>query len=263
MRKLEIVESPNKMKNSYYIYKHTFPNNKVYIGITSKKPEYRWGKEGKEYWYSNRKMFYAIKKYGWNNIIHDILFNNLTKEEAHKKEIELIELYNSTDSKMGYNLSTGGHGFNGLKHTNETKTKISVAIKEHFSSDEARQRLRDSHKGKVHTEEEKTKIRDAQIQRMKSIEAREKIGLSLKNKIVSETTKQKMSASAKLRGISKQTLEGNIKAVNQFDLSGKFIKHWKQMRQASNELNISIGNISSVCSGKRKTAGGFMWKYAE
>ena len=78
------------MKKSYYIYKHTFPNNKVYIGITSKKPEYRWGKEGKEYWYSNRKMFYAIKKYGWNNIIHDILFNNLTKEEAHKKKLNSL-----------------------------------------------------------------------------------------------------------------------------------------------------------------------------
>ena len=33
-----------------------------------------------------------------------------------------------------------------------------------------------------------------------------------------------MSASAKLRGISKQTQEGRMKAVNQFDLSGKVYK---------------------------------------
>lgn len=26
----------------YYVYKHIFPNGKVYIGITCKKPIYRW-----------------------------------------------------------------------------------------------------------------------------------------------------------------------------------------------------------------------------
>lgn len=28
--------------NSYTVYKHTSPSGKVYIGITKKKPEYRW-----------------------------------------------------------------------------------------------------------------------------------------------------------------------------------------------------------------------------
>lgn len=32
----------------YYVYKHTFPNNKVYIGITCRTLEERWGKNGKE-----------------------------------------------------------------------------------------------------------------------------------------------------------------------------------------------------------------------
>ena len=29
-------------ENNYYVYKHTFPNNKVYIGITQQEPQKRW-----------------------------------------------------------------------------------------------------------------------------------------------------------------------------------------------------------------------------
>lgn len=33
---------------SYTVYKHTSPSGKVYIGITCRKPEYRWN-HGKGY----------------------------------------------------------------------------------------------------------------------------------------------------------------------------------------------------------------------
>ena len=37
------------MENKKYcVYKHIFPNNKVYIGVTCQKPEYRW-RNGKGY----------------------------------------------------------------------------------------------------------------------------------------------------------------------------------------------------------------------
>lgn len=36
------------MKNNYTVYMHIFPNNKVYIGITSRNPKYRWN-NGKNY----------------------------------------------------------------------------------------------------------------------------------------------------------------------------------------------------------------------
>lgn len=51
-------------------------------------------------------MFYrAIEKYGWDNITHEIIANNLTKEEAMKFETLLILKLNSHKSKFGYNLS--------------------------------------------------------------------------------------------------------------------------------------------------------------
>lgn len=77
----------------YCVYKHTNKiNNKIYIGQTCQKPEYRWGSDGQNY--KNNPYFYsAIIKYGWNNFTHEIIYNNLTAEEANQKEIELIKLY--------------------------------------------------------------------------------------------------------------------------------------------------------------------------
>jgi predicted GIY-YIG superfamily endonuclease len=81
----------------YKVYKHSCPNGKVYIGITSLSLNNRWRNgEG----YKRSKLFYrAIKKYGWENIKHEILFEDLSKEQAEAKEIELIKLYNSTNNE--------------------------------------------------------------------------------------------------------------------------------------------------------------------
>lgn len=50
--------------------------------------------------------------------------------------------------------------------------------------------------------------------------------------------------------------------VHQIDMNtGEIIKTWNSTREVQRKLGIS--NVSSVCNGKRKTMGGFIWKYAE
>lgn len=110
--------------NIYTVYKHTAPNGKVYIGITCRDVERRW-QNGKNY-KSSRHFNSAIQKYGWNNIIHEILFTGLTKEQAEKKEIELIAFHQSNNPQFGYNIESGGHA---CKHSEETKRKISESNK--------------------------------------------------------------------------------------------------------------------------------------
>lgn len=98
----------------YKVYKHTLPkaisekkNDKVYIGITLQKVEYRW-RNGDGY--KLQTYFYnAIQKYGWDNFTHEILFDGLSREEAEQKEKELISFYNSTNHKFGYNIQSGGY----------------------------------------------------------------------------------------------------------------------------------------------------------
>lgn len=69
--------------------------------------------------------------------------------------------------------------------------------------------------------------------------------------------------SKKKREINTKTLNNCInghKRIGQYDLSNNFIKEWDSLTEASNALNISIGNISSVINGKRNQAGGYIWK---
>ena len=136
---------------AYIVYKHTSPSGKVYIGITSLRPEERWG--GGAGYVKNKHFNRAIKKYGWENIKHEILFDGLSKEDAFKTEIELIKEYRSSEREFGYNLGTGGeHGATGSKwsdesrenhmnaiwskprnHSKEQKKRISEGLKRHYS----------------------------------------------------------------------------------------------------------------------------------
>lgn len=137
------------MKN-YIVYKHTCPNEKVYIGITCDR-DHRW-KYGSGY---GRQLFYrAIQKYGWDNIKHEILFTGLTREEACQKEIELIAQYKSNQCEFGYNRTAGGEGFLGCEPWNkgghiyeETKDKLRAINIGKKHSKAAREKMSKSHLG--------------------------------------------------------------------------------------------------------------------
>lgn len=51
------------------------------------------------------------------------------------------------------------------------------------------------------------------------------------------------------------------KKVRQFDLDGNFIKEYGGVSDAERLTGISNQNISSVCRGKRREAGGYKWEY--
>lgn len=85
----------------YKVYLLTFPNNKVYVGITSQEEKNRW-KDGNGY-IDNEIMFNDILKYGWQNIKKNILYKDLLFEEAREKEKELIIHYKSHIKRYGYN----------------------------------------------------------------------------------------------------------------------------------------------------------------
>ena len=139
--------------NNYIVYKHIFPNNKIYIGLTRQKPERRW-RNGDGY--SRQKLLYnAINKYGWHNIEHKILYTNLMKEEAEKKEIELIKEYKCNQIKYVYNSNDGGNCADDL-------------------SEESRKKIGDAHRGIKFSDDRKDKIRKALTRIKRSEETRKK-----------------------------------------------------------------------------------------
>lgn len=51
--------------------------------------------------------------------------------------------------------------------------------------------------------------------------------------------------------------------VIQYSLNGEILKVWECMHEAERQLNILTTSICNCCKGRSKTAGGYIWKYAE
>lgn len=226
----------------YSVYMHIFPNGKVYIGITSVTPFERWA-NGRGY-HNNSFMTNAILKYGWENIKHEILFTGLTKAEAEAKEIELIKYYNSTDRQYGYNIALGGSSVG--KHSEETKRKIS-----------------ESHKGMKYDKSFSDKM--SEIKRGN----KNRLGIPC-----SEETKRKISKANKGKNAGANNYfygkrfigKNNPTSISvcRYSMSGEYIDTKESARQYSEVLNKSNVNahILECCKGKRKSAYGYLWKYA-
>lgn len=171
------------MNNNYTVYMHKFPNNKVYIGITCQSVYKRWGHK-----YSNSPLMKnAINKYGWENVEHIILYENLSQEDAEDKEKKLIKKFKSNQKEYGYNVANGG--MHKGKTTDETKLKIreSGASKTFFKKG-----VSSWNKGIPQSESAKEKNRLAHTGIKQSEETIEKRKNALKGHKMSEETKLKI-----------------------------------------------------------------------
>ena len=64
--------------------------------------------------------------------------------------------------------------------------------------------------------------------------------------------------------ISEKMTNGKLsKLVLQYTKSGEFVKEWKSMNDVQRNLGYSTGNISSCCTGRRKNAYNFIWKFKD
>ena len=104
----------------WLVYKHISPSGRVYIGITHLTLAQRWIRGNG---YKKCPIFFnAILKYGWDNIEHKVLIDNLTKEQASEVEQQLIKYYKSIGKS--YNITDGGEGTVGYKHTDSYKERM-------------------------------------------------------------------------------------------------------------------------------------------
>lgn len=276
--------------NNISIYRHIFPNGKVYIGQTCQKPEYRWN-NGRGY-KTSPFIFNAINKYGWDNIQHEVLFTGLDQLNADIIEEDLIYYYRQIGKS--YNLANGGSVNRGWKMSEEAKEKLRIINTGRTLSDEAKEKIRLSklgennpNYGKSPSKETRQKISKAMkgkgAKRVKQIdpESGEVVKIwdsqteacefyngnhSLINNAIKRNSltkgyywkfedddtpliKKKNPFSKEVEQIDKNTLE--------------VIKVWDSLSEVERQLNISVSNISNVCKGKRKTAGGFIWRMKE
>lgn len=121
-------------ENNCAVYVHVnLINGKKYFGITTREPEKRW-KNGNGY-HGNAHFMNAIKKYGWENFAHYVLFKNIPVAIAKNIEEFLIQEHFSYDPRFGYNKTRGG------EHeipSEETRRKMSEAHKGNVLGEETR-----------------------------------------------------------------------------------------------------------------------------
>lgn len=237
--------------NNYTVYCHISPGGKRYVGITSTIPEKRWSR-GNGY-KQNAHFWRAIQLYGWDAFTHEILAQQLTYEQAADLERSLIESWDLTNPQNGYNLSKGdGAGISeetrhrmseaqkgnknsiGRVWSDEGKQKISKSLKQYYSTHDG------TFKGRTHTDDTKKKMKQRQF----SEEARAK----MRKKHANVSGAKNPSA----------------KAVNRIDPNNGSIKFYAYASLAAKELNVDLSSIIKCCRAKDKckTAGGFIWRYA-
>jgi len=126
------------------IYKLTSPSGKCYIGQSIdldrrlRKYKYKGCKE-------QPLIYNAINKYGWDNFKVDILWCSEDNTNSYfilnQLEEDFINLYDSMNRLKGYNLFYGG---NNKSHTDETKLKISEALKKYNRTEQHNDNLKKS-----------------------------------------------------------------------------------------------------------------------
>jgi group I intron endonuclease len=244
-------------ENKYCVYKHTSPSSKVYIGITNKyPPEKRWYPDGSGY---KRQQFFwrAIQKYGWDNFEHKILFENLTKEEACEKEIELIKMYDSTNPDKGYNCSTGGeNSLAGIQWTDDMKNNRSKIYsgkgnpfygKKH--SEKTKEKMSKSKQG--HEPYNKGKSPSYETLQLWSKQRKGKYFGNAKP--MDKESKERLSVSHNFQK----------KTVIQLDLNKNMVAEYESISHASRVTGIGISSISKCCNKQCQSAGGYLWEFKD
>lgn len=142
----------------FYVYViQNLLNLKIYVGKTNNyvkrfSDHKRVAKQG---FSKNRKTFNfihkSIKKYGVDNFSFQTIDEFDNEKECLEAEKFWIELFRSDVNRFGnecgYNLTAGGDGLSGRKHSQEEKLKVSQSLKGRKFTQEHKNNLSVSHKG--------------------------------------------------------------------------------------------------------------------
>lgn len=209
-----------------YVYKITNDiNGKIYIGQTTRSIERRWNEHCRDMYRRNmekRPLYRAMNKYGVKHF-HIEQIEECSLEEVGEREKYWIEYYHSF--KDGYNATLGGDG------TIYTDYDLVVATYNEL--------------GFINKTAEKLGIDTHTVSN----------ALNAKNVLQPTPLEVARKATGKI--------------VNQYDLNNNFIQSFPSVKAAAESIgkitstsNGATSHISDVCRGKRKTAYGYIWRFA-
>jgi hypothetical protein len=218
------------MENNWYVYQHIRldKNEPFYIGIGNKKNYLRAFEFSKD---KRNEMWWKI--YNKTTIKVEIVYINLSKQDASIKEQELIKKYGRKNLNEGSlcNMTDGGDGIWNCKRSEETKKKLS---------------------------EQKKGIKNHQYGKKQSKETIEKRFKSIIGTKRSEETKKRQSLGAIKSGQAKEV------DVYKYD-TNEYIGRFYAIAEACRNLGIPHlhGKASQVAKGKRNHTQGYVFRYVK
>lgn len=188
---------------------------------------------------NNNKHYFAraLTKYGSNNFKWKIICICPNIETLNEQEQYYIAFYDSINN--GYNLTKGGNGTMGYRHTEKAKNKMSITHKN--MSDKTRQKIGIASKGRKHSEESKQKISKA-IKGDKN---------PMYGKHHTEETKRKMQKNNTKSWLGKYHSKESIKKMkdNHVGMTGK-----THSEKTKKKMSIARQNISEETRKKMSIA---------
>lgn len=216
----------NSDQSKYRVYKHTFPNGKVYIGMTKHTISDRI-QLGYQH---NKYMLAAIAEFGWKSVKSETLISDLSSADAELAEIKYIAEYQADNPLFGYNISAGGKAtYAGLSHTEEYKHYMSEINSGKVFTEMHRKNLSNSHKGLMVGDQN-----------------------PMYGKPKSELTIQRQYDSHRKE----------MTPVVQKDLDGNLIDTYFSLHEATRKTGVNRNCIKACLIGKQKSSKGFLWEYA-
>lgn len=204
-------------------------NGKIYIGQTIGTLHDRWRAHKSKAKKPTTFIYSAMNKYGVENFKIEELCKVNNLDELNELEEFLIQEFNSTNDKIGYNIRPGGKNQSGFNHTDITKEKISKSRIGIVFSDEHRKNLSIACLNKpTCSEETKAKRRINGKNRVFSAETKAKISASKLGKPRSAETIAKISETLTGRSGHKSTPEINAK------ISATNKLRWKERKEKLN-----------------------------
>ena len=227
----KITDKANKtVETGRMYYMKNEVTNKRYIGQTTKTVNERLSKHFTEAKYkgNNTHLNNSIRKYGRENFtIHEFhTIYNQKQWALDGLETHYIAKYHTQDPMYGYNIAPGGKGG---KHAPETLEKIkqsNIKAKAHL-------------KGKPISEQHRKNISKGLMNHVHSEETKQKMAQSHKGKKLSEETKEKLS---KLNTgenhpfYGKKHSESTLKKMSESAKGNKNPFHGKHHTDASKKL---------------------------
>lgn len=195
------------MATDFYVYEHWRPDTGMpfWVGKGSGARSKNISRRNAHH----RNIVAKLKRLGLSVEV-EIVRRGLSEIDAHTIEIGLIAFWRTSGIKLA-NITLGGEGVSGLKHSQETREKMRI-----MRQKQSREAHRAVMKGRKHSEEHRNKIVAKLTGRPVSVETREKISRSNLGQRRPESARANMRAAQLGKKQSAETIEKRRQSLRRY-----------------------------------------------